>query len=41
MASHGYRWINYKDFTLEQELDHMKKAVKAIADTAGKPPVGW
>src|SRR5262249_17266367 len=41
IASHGWRWINYKDFTLEQELDHMKKAVKAIADTAGKPPVGW
>ena len=33
VASHGYRWINYKDFTLEQELDHMKKAVKAIADS--------
>src|SRR5262249_40292328 len=41
VASHGYRWINYKDFTPEQELDHMKKAVKAITDTAGKPPVGW
>ena len=25
VASHGYRWINYKDFTLEQELDHMKQ----------------
>ena len=33
VASHGYRWINYKDFTLEQELDHMKKAVKAIKPT--------
>ena len=21
VASHGWRWINYKDFTLEQELD--------------------
>jgi len=41
VASHGWRWINYKDFTLEQELDHMKQAVKAITDTAGKPPVGW
>ena len=41
VASHGWRWINYKDFTLEQELDHMKQAVKAIKDTAGKPPVGW
>jgi len=41
VASHGYRWINYKDFTLEQELDHIRKAVKAIADSAGTPPVGW
>jgi putative urate catabolism protein len=41
VASHGYRWINYKDFTLEQELDHMKKAVRAIAESAGAPPVGW
>lgn len=41
VASHGWRWINYKDFTLEQELDHIRKAVKAIKDTTGKPPVGW
>ena len=41
VASHGWRWINYKDFTLEQEPDHMRKAVKAITDSAGKPPVGW
>jgi putative urate catabolism protein len=41
VASHGWRWINYRDFSLEQELDHMRKAVKAIKDTAGKPPVGW
>ena len=41
VASHGWRWINYKDFTLEQELDHMKKAVKAITASAGKAPVGW
>jgi putative urate catabolism protein len=41
VASHGYRWINYKDFTLEQELDHIKKAVRAITESAGRPPVGW
>jgi putative urate catabolism protein len=41
VASHGWRWINSKDFTLEQELDHMARAVKAITDSAGKPPVGW
>jgi putative urate catabolism protein len=41
VASHGYRWINYKDFTLEQELDHMDKAVKAITAATGVAPVGW
>ena len=41
VASHGYRWINYKDFTLEQELDHIRKAFSAIEKSAGKPPVGW
>ena len=41
VASHGWRWINYKDFTLEQELDHMKQTVKATIESAGKPPVGW
>jgi putative urate catabolism protein len=41
VASHGYRWINYRDFTLEQELDHMDKAVKAITASTGVAPVGW
>jgi len=41
VASHGWRWINYKDFTLEQELDHINKTVAIIKQTAGKPPVGW
>src|SRR5260370_7418413 len=39
-ASHGWRWINYKDFTLGQEVDHMNKTVAIIKQTAGKPPVG-
>ncbi len=41
VASHGWRWINYKDFTLEQELEHMRQAVKVIEQTAGRAPVGW
>src|SRR5258705_1992322 len=40
VASHGWRWINYRDFTLEQELLHIQRAVKAIADTAGHAPGG-
>ena len=41
VASHGYRWIQYRDFGLEQELDHIRMAVKAITESAGIPPVGW
>src|SRR5260370_33233465 len=41
VASHGWRWINYKDFTLEQELDHMARAVKAMPDSAGVRPCAW
>jgi len=41
VASHGWRWINYKDATMEMERDHMARAIKAITDSAGKPPVGW
>jgi allantoinase len=41
VASHGWRWIQYRDFTLEQELGHIRKTVKVIKDTAGKPPLGW
>jgi putative urate catabolism protein len=41
VASHGWRWIQYRDFTLEQELDHIARAVKVITETAGTPPLGW
>jgi putative urate catabolism protein len=41
VASHGWRWIDYKNFTLEQELDHVEKVVKAIRESTGKAPVGW
>jgi putative urate catabolism protein len=41
VASHGWRWITYKDFTPEMERDHIDRAVKAIAASAGKRPVGW
>jgi len=41
VASHGYRWINYKDFSLAEEREHIARAVKAIEASAGRRPVGW
>jgi peptidoglycan/xylan/chitin deacetylase (PgdA/CDA1 family) len=41
IASHGYRWINYRDVPEEVEREHMKKAIAAIERSTGQRPVGW
>jgi putative urate catabolism protein len=41
VASHGYRWINYRDMAVEEEREHLRQAVQAIERACGKRPVGW
>lgn len=41
IASHGWRWIDYRDIPQELEREHMGLAVQAIEQITGKPPVGW
>lgn len=41
IASHGWRWIDYRDIPEEQEREHMALAVQAIQQLTGRPPVGW
>jgi putative urate catabolism protein len=41
IASHGYRWINYRDVPEEVEREHMRKAVAAIENLTGQRPLGW
>ncbi|KAJ3410486.1 hypothetical protein HDV05_003701 [Chytridiales sp. JEL 0842] len=41
IASHNYRWIDYKDMSEEEERRHVRKCVEAIKNATGKPPVGW
>jgi putative urate catabolism protein len=41
IASHGYRWIEYKDFTEEQEREHLLKAIALHTQIAGSRPLGW
>ncbi|HKU94305.1 MAG TPA: allantoinase PuuE [Vineibacter sp.] len=41
VASHGWRWINYKDMAEAEERDHLQRAVRAIEQACGRPPVGW
>jgi putative urate catabolism protein len=41
IASHGLRWIDYKDFTLEQESAHLREAIRLHTETTGERPLGW
>jgi putative urate catabolism protein len=41
VASHGWRWIDYKDVSEEEERADVQRAIAAIERTTGRRPVGW
>ncbi len=41
IASHGWRWIDYRNMSEEEEREHMQRAIEAIVQLTGKKPVGW
>lgn len=41
IASHGLKWIEYKDHTPQDELADMRAAIALHTQVAGKPPRGW
>ena len=41
IASHGLRWIEYKDFTRDDERRHLEDAIKIHTDATGERPLGW
>ena len=40
IASHGYRWLEYKDFPEELERAHIAEAVRLHTEVAGSRPLG-
>ncbi|CZT35852.1 allantoinase PuuE [Rhizobium sp. 9140] len=40
IASHGYRWLEYKDFTEEEERRHITDAVRLHTELTGSHPLG-
>ena len=40
IASHGYRWLEYKDFPLEKEREHIREAVRLHTEITGERPYG-
>ncbi|WP_174803207.1 allantoinase PuuE [Martelella limonii] len=40
IASHGLRWLEYKDFDVETERAHIREAVRLHEEVAGERPYG-
>ncbi len=41
IASHGLRWIDYRDFSREAEAAHMAEAIRIHTEVTGARPLGW
>lgn len=41
IASHGLKWIDYKDFTEAEERAHMAEAIRIHTEATGSRPLGW
>ena len=41
IASHGYRWIDYKNIPEEIEIEHIEKAISIHNSLTGSRPLGW
>ena len=41
IASHGLRWIEYKDFSKDDERRHMTEAIEIHTRATGERPLGW
>ena len=41
IASHGLKWIDYRDYSVEDERRHMDEAIKLHREVTGERPTGW
>jgi putative urate catabolism protein len=41
IASHGLKWIEYRDFTVEDERTHLLEAIRVHHEATGSRPTGW
>ena len=41
IASHGLKWIDYRDYTIEDERRDMEAAIRLHAEVTGERPTGW
>ncbi|MDQ6437322.1 allantoinase PuuE [Mesorhizobium sp. LHD-90] len=41
IASHGLKWVDYRDTSAEEERAHMAEAIRLHTEVTGKRPTGW
>ena len=41
IASHGLKWIEYKDYSRKDERKHMEEAIRLHTEVVGERPLGW
>ena len=41
IASHGWRWINYQHLPIDEEREHMRRAIEIHKRLTGERPLGW
>ena len=41
VASHGWRWIDYGELSVDVEREHLRRSIDAIRGICGARPVGW
>jgi OHCU decarboxylase len=41
IASHGLKWIDYRDFSSDEERAHLKEAIRLHTEATGQRPLGW
>jgi putative urate catabolism protein len=41
IATHGLKWIDYKDLAKEEERAHIREAVRIHTEVTGSPPLGF
>lgn len=41
ICSHGYRWINYHGMPVDEEREHMRRAIEIQERITGERPLGW
>lgn len=41
IASHGLKWIDYRDFQEDEEKRHLEEAIRIHTEVTGERPLGW